>query len=201
MKEWDTTDASFFPAYIWEWNGHVTREQVHRQIDDMYHRGIRAFYIIGAPTSFRPTSRKTDLKPDYLSAEYLSLVHDASQYAKSLGMYPLLYNEGDWSLEAAGVDFDLIDETFVTGACRRAHTLAGEHVIYTDVFVPTCTFERKNVQQKLAASAPSFPTPTPHGSDRTMPAWSNRRAPSPPADCTSPRACTAASDHLRFSER
>ena len=85
---------SCYPAYTWLWNGTITRENIRKQIDEMYASGIRAFYIIGEPEYFRPTTRKTHLSPDYLSEEYLDLLYYAYETAKKKGMYTWLYNEG-----------------------------------------------------------------------------------------------------------
>jgi len=57
------------PAYTWLWNTTITREEIKRQIDEMYESGIRAFYIIGEPERFLPTLRRTHLYPEYLSEE------------------------------------------------------------------------------------------------------------------------------------
>ena len=86
--------SEFHPAYTWLWNTTVTREEIKRQIDEMYESGIRAFYVLGEPKEFRPTRRRTFLQPEYLSEDYLDLVHYASSYAKEKGMYTWLYNEG-----------------------------------------------------------------------------------------------------------
>ena len=77
--------ASFYPAYTWLWNGSITKEEIKRQIDDMYAMGIRAFYIIGEPENFRPSTRKTHLSPEYLSDEYVDLVYCAFETAKEQG--------------------------------------------------------------------------------------------------------------------
>ncbi|MBQ6846942.1 MAG: hypothetical protein IJO61_07405, partial [Oscillospiraceae bacterium] len=82
------------PAYIWQWNSHITKEGIKRQIDEMYDCGIRALYILGEPSNFRPTKRRTHLSPEYLSDEYLELVYYAYKMAKEKGMYTWLYNEG-----------------------------------------------------------------------------------------------------------
>ncbi|MBO5897881.1 MAG: hypothetical protein J6R04_02605 [Clostridia bacterium] len=81
-------------AYTWLWNTDITREGIHRQIDEMYDAGIRAFYVLGEPENFRPTVRRTHLTPEYMSDEYLDLVYEAYAYGRSKGMYMWLYNEG-----------------------------------------------------------------------------------------------------------
>jgi len=86
--------ASAYPVYTWLWNGNITRDEIKRQINDMYAAGIRAFYIIGEPENFRPQTRKTHLSPEYLSDEYIDLVYYAYETAKEKGMYTWLYNEG-----------------------------------------------------------------------------------------------------------
>ncbi|MBE6689540.1 MAG: hypothetical protein E7588_09775 [Ruminococcaceae bacterium] len=84
----------YHPAYTWLWNSTATKEETARQIDEMYQNGIRAFYVLGEPQNFRPNLRRTFLKPDYMSSEYLDMVYFAYEYAKSKGMYTWLYNEG-----------------------------------------------------------------------------------------------------------
>jgi len=84
----------YSPAYCWLWNTTVTREEAARQVDEMYAQGIRAFYVLGEPENFRPQRRRTHLKPDYLSPEYIDLLAFVSDYAKEKGMYCWLYNEG-----------------------------------------------------------------------------------------------------------
>ena len=82
------------PVYTWLWNGKITKEEIKRQIDEMYDSGIRAFYVLGEPENFRPGVRRTCLSPEYLSDAYLKLVRFAYTYAKEKGMYTWLYNEG-----------------------------------------------------------------------------------------------------------
>jgi len=94
--------VEFQPAYTWLWNTTATRELIESQIDEMYDSGIRAFYVLGEPENFRPTMRRTHLKPDYLSEEYIELVYHAYEYAKSKGMYTWLYNEGGFPSGFAG---------------------------------------------------------------------------------------------------
>ena len=92
--EFTQIPAEYSPAYAWLWNTTVTREEVARQIDEMYDAGIRAFYVIGEPENFRPNRRRTYLKPEYLSDGYIELLMFAADYAKQKGMYTWLYNEG-----------------------------------------------------------------------------------------------------------
>ena len=86
--------VSVHPAYTWLWNGHITRDGIKEQLDEMYDSGVRAFYILGEPENFRPFKRKTHLSPEYLSDEYLDLLYFAFCYAKEKGMYMWLYDEG-----------------------------------------------------------------------------------------------------------
>ena len=86
--------VEYQPAYTWLWNSKITKEEVKRQIDEMYDAGIRAFYVLGEPEHFRPERRRTHLSPEYLSEEYLDLVYYAYEVAAGKGMYTWLYNEG-----------------------------------------------------------------------------------------------------------
>ena len=89
-----TVPVKYYPAYTWLWNSNVTKEEIRRQIDEMYDAGIRAFYVLGEPENFRPLRRRTHLSPEYLSPEYLDLVYYAYEVAAQKGMYTWLYNEG-----------------------------------------------------------------------------------------------------------
>lgn len=86
--------VTYQPAYTWLWNTTITKEEIKRQIDEMYNSGIRAFYIIGEPENFCPNTRRTYLSPEYLSEEYIDLVYYAFEQAEAKGMYTWLYNEG-----------------------------------------------------------------------------------------------------------
>lgn len=82
------------PAYTWLWNSTITKEEIRRQIEEMYNAGIRAFYVLGEPENFRPQIRRTHLSPEYLSEGYFDLVFYAYCVAEEKGMYTWLYNEG-----------------------------------------------------------------------------------------------------------
>ena len=86
--------VEYQPAYAWNWNGHITRDGIKKQIDDMYDSGIKAFYVIANPKNFRPTFQVTNLSPEYMSDEYLDLIYYSFEYATEKGMYTWLYNEG-----------------------------------------------------------------------------------------------------------
>lgn len=94
MIDFQNVPVTCQPAYTWLWNTTVTKEGIRQRIQQMYDAGIRAFYVLGEPKNFRPTVRRTYLEPEYLSEEYLELVHYAYTVAKELGMYTWLYNEG-----------------------------------------------------------------------------------------------------------
>lgn len=105
------------PAYTWLWNSTITKEGIKQQIDEMYECGIRAFYALGEPEYFRPHSRRTYLSPEYLSDEYIELVHYAYSYAKEKGMYTWLYNEGGFP------------SGMVCGKIRREHPELAQKII------------------------------------------------------------------------
>lgn len=93
---------TYHPAYTWLWNSTITREGIRSQLEEMYAAGIRAFYVIGEPERFRPNSRRTYLKPEYLTDEYLDLLYYAYETGKEMGMYMWLYNEGGFPSGMAG---------------------------------------------------------------------------------------------------
>lgn len=92
--DYKTISPEFHPAYTWLWNSTITREGIRAQLREMYDAGIRAFYVIGEPENFRPNRRNTHLSPEYLSEEYLELLHYAWEEGNALGMTMWLYNEG-----------------------------------------------------------------------------------------------------------
>ena len=112
------------PAYTWLWNTTATREEIKKQIDEMYESGIRAFYILGEPERFRPTRRRTHLSPEYLSDAYIELVYYAFELAKEKGMYTWLYNEGGFpSGMACGKVIDLRPDLIQRQVLEREYTL------------------------------------------------------------------------------
>lgn len=89
-------DASFSPVYVWVWNDICTREIIDSQLSEMQNLGIRAFYILPEPKTFRPENMPTKLEPDYLSEEYFALCAYALKKGKLLGMNCWIYDEGGW---------------------------------------------------------------------------------------------------------
>ena len=114
--------CKYQPAYCCLWTTEITRQEIKRQIDEMYECGIRAFYILAFPEGFRPYLR-ADLYPEYLSDEYLDLLYYSFELAQEKGMFTWLYNEGGYPSGAVagkvrnimpelGIkSFDIITET------------------------------------------------------------------------------------------
>ena len=121
-------------AYTWLWNTEITREGIHRQLDEMYDAGVRAFYVLAEPSNFRPTLRRTHLSPAYMSDEYLDLVYEAYEYGTSKGMYMWLYNEGGFpSGMVCGQIRDKYPELAIAGISSDLRTLkAGESYVPTE---------------------------------------------------------------------
>ena len=42
------------PAFSWLWNTKITKDEIIKQIDEMYDFGVRSFYILAEPKEFRP---------------------------------------------------------------------------------------------------------------------------------------------------
>ena len=89
-------DNCFYPVFSWIWNDVLTENEIKKQIDEMYEGGIRCFYIIPEPKSFRPNSMVTNLEPDYLTYEFMEFIRLTADYAEEKGMYMWLYDEGGW---------------------------------------------------------------------------------------------------------
>ena len=139
--------AEYHPAYTWLWNTTATRDEIKRQIEEMYESGIRAFYVLGEPERFRPNTRRTHLSPEYLSDEYIDLVLFASEYAKEKGMYTWLYNEGGFpSGMACGKILDIRPDLVRRDVRGRGYTLkAGTpYEKHADALVSFCDGVRVN---------------------------------------------------------
>lgn len=91
-----TPDASYSPVYVWVWNDICSCHIIDQQLAEMQNLGIRAFYILPEPKSFRPDSMPTNLEPDYLTDEFFELCAYAIEKGKSLGMICWIYDEGGW---------------------------------------------------------------------------------------------------------
>ncbi|WP_299848560.1 glycosyl hydrolase [uncultured Metabacillus sp.] len=75
----------FTPIPFWFWNDHLTKEEIIRQINDFYDKGVTGFVLhprIGIPEVIV-----------YLSDYFMELVHTAVEEAKRLGMLVILYDE------------------------------------------------------------------------------------------------------------
>lgn len=86
----------YYPVYSWMWNEELSKEEIKRQLDEMYDRNIRGVYVIPLPSEFRPKTMVTNLKPEYLSDGYFEMLGFAADYAKAKGMTFWLYDEGGW---------------------------------------------------------------------------------------------------------
>lgn len=75
----------FTPIPFWFWNDLLTKEEITRQINDFYDKGVMGFVLhprIGIPEEIV-----------YLSDYFMELVHTAVEEAKRLGMFVILYDE------------------------------------------------------------------------------------------------------------
>ncbi len=88
--------VSYSPFYSWIWNAPVTKEETDRQLDEFVRLGIKAFYIIPEPKTFRPTTMPTMLEPDYLTEPYFEAYAYALKSAFSRGIIAWIYDEGGW---------------------------------------------------------------------------------------------------------
>lgn len=86
----------YYPVYSWMWNEKLTKDEIKRQLDEMYDRNIRGVYVIPLPSEFRPKTMVTNLQPEYLSDGYFEMLSFAADYAKAKGMTFWFYDEGGW---------------------------------------------------------------------------------------------------------
>ena len=77
---------------FWALNSHLTTEEMCRQIDIFKEMGLGGFHL----------HVRTGLENEYLSEEYMALVKDAVDKAKSEEMLAWLYDEDRWPSGAAG---------------------------------------------------------------------------------------------------
>ncbi|MBQ1954506.1 MAG: hypothetical protein II350_02075, partial [Clostridia bacterium] len=89
-------DILHAPIYIWVWNSACTKELIDKQLLEMEHFGVRAFYILPEPKEFRPETMPTYLSPDYMSEEFLDLYAYAIERGTAMGMTCWIYDEGGW---------------------------------------------------------------------------------------------------------
>lgn len=95
-ESFSSPEKSYSPFYSWIWNAPVTKEETDRQLDEFVRLGIKAFYIIPEPKTFRPASMPTMLEPDYLTEPYYEAYAYALKSAFSRGMIAWIYDEGGW---------------------------------------------------------------------------------------------------------
>ena len=96
LERFVSPGVEYSPVYCWNWNAPVTKEETDRQLDEFSRLGIKAFYIIPEPKSFRPASIPTMLEPDYLTAPYFEAYKYALESAFRRGFVAWIYNEAGW---------------------------------------------------------------------------------------------------------
>ena len=96
MDSFRNPDSGYFPVYSWVWNEELCKDEIYRQIDEMYERNILGVYIIPLPPEFRPNTMVTNMQPPYLSDGYFDMVKAAVDYATSKGMKFWIYDEAGW---------------------------------------------------------------------------------------------------------
>lgn len=96
ISEFAQPDIRHAPVYSWVWNGKCSQEETVRQLEEMQRLGIKAFYIIPEPKTFRPTTMPTELEPDYLTPPYFAQYQFAMETARQMGMQCWIYDEGGW---------------------------------------------------------------------------------------------------------
>lgn len=84
--------SEFRGTPFWAWNAMLTKEELERQIDIFKEMGLGGFHM----------HVRTGLKNQYLSDEYMQLVRDCIEKAKSEKMLAWLYDEDRWPSGAAG---------------------------------------------------------------------------------------------------
>ncbi len=84
------------PVYFWIWNGQITKEKTDARLEEMHRLGVKGFYIVALPQTFRPTSMPTELEPEYLSDAYMEEIRHTVEKAKELNMTCWIYDEGGW---------------------------------------------------------------------------------------------------------
>lgn len=161
------------------YGAHVTAEEMRYVVNYQAVRGISLYNFLAIsytrhgilPYQFRPSFIKENPGTDCLSEinEYIARLSHILQSGKAevhtALYYPLRticaggalaaeakasYEELGEKLEAAGIDFDIIDEEFAENASLDGSALVGEHVRYENVFVPIAGMEPPIVMKKMS---------------------------------------------------
>lgn len=86
----------FSPGYFWMWNDRLDVAKLNAQLDDMVAHGVRSVCMHPFPKNFRPGIFTSEMSPDYLTAEYMTVVSNVVDHIAELGMNAWLYDEGGW---------------------------------------------------------------------------------------------------------
>ncbi len=161
------------------YGAHVTPEEMRYVVNYQAVRGISLFNFLAISYTrdgiltyqFRPSFIKENPGTDCLWEinEYIArlshILQSSSAEIHTALYYPLRticaggalcaeakasYEQLGEQLEAAGIDFDIIDEDFVQSATLDGSTLVGEHVRYENVFVPIAGMELPAVIEKMS---------------------------------------------------
>lgn len=161
------------------YGAHVTPEEMRYVVNYQAVRGISLYNFLAIsytrdgilPYQFRPSFIKENPGTDCLSEinEYIArlshILQSSHAEIHTALYYPLRticaggalcaeakasYEQLGEQLEAAGIDFDIIDEDFVQSASLDGGALVGEHVRYENVFVPIAGMEPPAVIEKMS---------------------------------------------------
>lgn len=105
-------ESKYYPVYSWVWNDIIDKDEIRRQIDEMWDRNIRGTYIIPLAAEFRPDTMITNLQPPYLSDGYFDMVKTAVDYAAEKGMQFWIYDESGWPSGGANFEVMKSDDAF-----------------------------------------------------------------------------------------
>ena len=95
-KYYEKPDISFQPLYLWMWNEVVTEERITNQLDMMKAQGAGSVWALPVPSEHRPESNPTNLKPEYLTDEFMDRFEFYVEEMQKRDMMVWLYDEGGW---------------------------------------------------------------------------------------------------------
>jgi len=96
FAEFQNPDAFFWNGHLWFWNDKLNDDELFSQLEEMASIGAKNAWIIPVPSEFRPESMPTNMKPGYLTEDYLRLFSRLVEKMGNLDMRLWLYDDGGW---------------------------------------------------------------------------------------------------------
>ncbi len=161
--EFKRPDNAYYPMPFWHMNGHLTRQEIERQLDKAYgESGFGGVAVL--PVSSRPSWQNSSVivsgtTPKFLSEEYFERYKDIVEISKAAGKEVIMYDDEDFPSGIAGGQMrelypealrkKLDKQEVVVSAGKTARLILPRGTLMAAVAMDTVSLERIDLTDTL----------------------------------------------------